>query len=99
MQVNAATHSAAIQPGAAKAVPDKVKTAAQEFEAVLIGQMLEPMWAGLDTKGPFGGGTGETIFRSLMIQEIGRNLSQTGGIGLSDEIARTLTQAQEGRAK
>ncbi|HAH11493.1 MAG TPA: chemotactic signal-response protein chel, partial [Alphaproteobacteria bacterium] len=86
MQVNAATHAAAIQPGAARAVPDKVKTAAQEFEAVLIGQMLEPMWAGLDTKGPFGGGTGETIFRSLMIQEIGRQMSDQGGMGLAANV-------------
>jgi Rod binding domain-containing protein len=70
---------------------------AQEFEGMMIAQMLEPMWAGLSTDGAFGGGVGEQVFRSMMVQEIGRSIAQTNGIGLADGIARSLLAAQEAR--
>lgn len=73
------------------------KRAGQDFEAVLIGQMLEPMWAGIKTDGAFGGGTGEEVFRSLMIQEVGRAIAKQGGIGIADSVTRELIRAQEGR--
>jgi Rod binding domain-containing protein len=76
-----------------------IKEAAREFEGMIIGQLLEPMWAGVKTDGAFGGGTGETVFRSLMIQEMGKSISANGGIGISDEIARTMLQMQEAKAK
>lgn len=76
-----------------------VDAAARDFEAVFISQMFEQMWAGVKTDGPGGGGSGEAIFRSLMIQDIGRQLANQGGIGLADAVKREMLAMQEVTAK
>lgn len=68
---------------------------AREFEAVFISQMFEQMMADVKTDGPMGGGSGERIFRSLMVQEIGRQMADQGGIGLADTVKRELLALQE----
>ncbi len=72
-----------------------IDAAARDFEAVFISQMFEQMWAGVKTDGPGGGGSGEAIFRSLMIQDIGRQLANQGGIGLADSVKREMLAMQE----
>lgn len=76
-----------------------IDAAARDFEAVFISQMFEQMWAGVKTDGPGGGGSGEAIFRSLMIQDIGRQLANQGGIGLADSVKREMLAMQEARVK
>ena len=73
----------------------KVEDAAQEFEAVFIGEMLKPMFEGIETDGQFGGGKGEEIFRGMMVQEYGKMLAKNGGIGLSSQIREQMIQMQE----
>jgi peptidoglycan hydrolase FlgJ len=82
----------------AKAMHD-MESSAREFEAVFISQMFEQMWSGIKTDGPMGGGTGEQIFRSLMIQDIGRQMANQGGIGLADTVKRELIAIQERSGK
>ena len=79
--------------------PAHIEKAAQDFEAVFLSQMLEPMFAGISTDGPFGGGPSEGIFRSMMLQEYGKVLAKHGGIGLSDSIKRDMMRMQEVNAK
>jgi Rod binding domain-containing protein len=79
--------------------PAAIEKAAQDFEAVFLSQMLETMFAGVQTDGPFGGGPSEGIFRSLMVQEYGKVLANNGGIGLSDAIKRDMLRMQEVNAK
>lgn len=76
-----------------------IEQAAKDFEAVFIGQMFEQMWSGIKTDGPMGGGTGEGIFRSLMIQDIGKQISAQGGIGLADTVKREMLAMQEAKSK
>jgi Rod binding domain-containing protein len=96
-----AAPQAEFKPPAALRTADrkKAEAAAKEFEGMIIGQLLEPMWAGVKTDGAFGGGTGEMVFRSLMIQEMGKDIANSGGIGLADDIMRTMLQMQEGARK
>ncbi|MBZ0325199.1 MAG: rod-binding protein [Alphaproteobacteria bacterium] len=68
---------------------------AEEFEAVFLAQMLEYMVAGLDTAGPFGGGHGEEVFRSLLTQEYGRSMARAGGVGFADAVQREILRLQE----
>ena len=81
--------------------PTKAGTAAEarktgeEFEAFFLSQMLEHMFKGVPTDGYFGGGYGEGVYRSLMLQEYGRALSQSGGIGIADLVTRELINLQE----
>ena len=77
----------------------KMDTASQEFESVFISQMLETAWETVPTDGAMGGGMGESIFRSMMIQDIGKRMAQQGGIGLAPHIKAELMQIQEGKQK
>ncbi|MEH6632627.1 MAG: rod-binding protein [Halopseudomonas aestusnigri] len=68
---------------------------AKDFEAVFISQMLSPIFESLPTDGPMGGGQGERMFRSLMVQEYGKTLSESGGIGISNAVYREIIKLQE----
>lgn len=67
----------------------------QEFEGQFIGQMLQNMFSTVPVDEEFGGGTGEEMYRSLMIDEYGKLLSRTGGIGIADHVKREMIRLQE----
>ncbi len=71
------------------------KQAAEEFEAVFLAQMLGPMFDNLETDGMFGGGSSEKIYRSLLVQEYGKSIAKTGGIGISDAVQSEILKLQE----
>jgi len=71
------------------------KQAAEEFEALFISEMLSPVFENLDTDGLFGGGQGEKIYRSLMVQEYGKAIAKAGGIGIADTVQREILRMQE----
>ena len=73
----------------------KVDKAAEEFEAVFLNQFLGAMFEGIKTDGPFGGGPGEGIFRSLMLDQYSKTVAGNGGIGLADAVKRQILQMQE----
>jgi len=73
------------------------RAAAEDFEAVFLSVLVESMFSGVSTDGPFGGGQGETVFRSLMHQEYGRMLAENGGVGVSDAVYSEILKLQEGR--
>jgi Rod binding domain-containing protein len=75
----------------------KLDKAAEEFEAVFLSQMLSHMFEGVRTDGPFGGGKAEEMFRSFMVQEYGKVMAASGGVGLADMVKREMIRAQEGR--
>jgi Rod binding domain-containing protein len=73
---------------------DAAKHAAEDFESVFIAQMMEPMFQGLKTDGMFGGGPGEAVFRSLMIQEAGKDIAKSGGIGIAPMVYSEMLKVQ-----
>jgi flagellar protein FlgJ len=76
--------------------PAATKKVAQQFEGVMISQMLNDMFEGVKTDGMFGGGEGEDMFRSMMVDEYGKQIVKQGGLGLSDQVTRELLKRQEG---
>ncbi len=70
---------------------------AKDFEAVFISSMLQPVFDSIDVDGTFGGGQGEKVFRSMLVQEYGRKMVDTGGIGLAESVYETMLRAQEGK--
>lgn len=82
--------------GAAKSLSaGKIDEAAQEFEAQFISQMLENMFSTIETNPELGGGEGEDMYRSLMVDEYGKLLARAGGIGVADHVKRELLRIQE----
>lgn len=75
--------------------PEQAREAAVEFEGFFIAMTLESMFSGIETDGLFGGGHGEKIFRSMMLQEYGKTIAQRNGIGLADAVQREIIRLQE----
>jgi Rod binding domain-containing protein len=76
-------------------VPPEVRRAAEEFEAVFLSEMLAPMFEALDTDGLGGGGTGEQIFRPMLVERYAESIARAGGVGIADSIVRELMRLQE----
>ena len=71
---------------------------AKEFESVFISQFLGSMFSGISSDGPFGGGEGEEMFRSMMVDEYGKAIEQRGGFGLAASVTSELLKHQQGAA-
>ena len=97
----AAARAAALQPaqgipmGGTPAKTAAVKKAAQDFEAMFMSSMLESMTAGVKPNKLFGGGQGESMYRSMLNQEYGKALASTGTLGIADAIEREMLKMQE----
>jgi len=90
----AAAHRAPTAPVASMS-PQRLRQAAQDFEAFYLARTLEPMFEGVGTEAPFGGGMAEDMWRSLLIDEYGKAIAKAGGIGIADAIVRGLVEVQE----
>ncbi len=68
----------------------------REFEAMFLGQMLQPMFAGFDKANSyFGGGHGEEAFTSMLVDEYGKAIAQHGGVGIAKLVAANILQTQD----
>jgi len=72
----------------------KDEKAAKDFESMFVSEMLNHMFEGVGVDPIFGGGTGEEMFRSMMVQEYGRKMSEGHGIGIADQMKKLLVQLQ-----
>ena len=70
------------------------KEAAQAFESQFLSSMLQQMFSGVETDGPFGGGFGEEMFRSVMTEAMAKQMTKAGGVGVADTIQRELLKLQ-----
>ena len=66
----------------------------QDFESMALSQLLSPMWEGLKTDGPFGGGQGEEAMRSFYVDAIAKEMAKKGGIGISSMMQKELLKLQ-----
>lgn len=73
----------------------EITKTAEEFESVFIGQMLQHMFSGIETNELFGGGEGEDVYRSFMIDEYAKIITRTGGIGVADHVKAEMLRLQE----
>lgn len=76
----------------------KLKTQAQDFEAVFLNSMFSQMTSGVKGEGPFGNTTGTGVWRSMLTDQYAKNFAQTGGVGISNDVYRTLILQQANRA-
>ena len=86
---------AALATGGRGANETGMREAAEKFEAVFISQMFGHMFSGLGSDSLFGGGQGEEMFRSLLVDEYAKQTVKKGGIGIADSVMRTLISQQE----
>jgi Rod binding domain-containing protein len=96
MDAAAAAQTAASSP-LTPATPEqraRIERTAKEFEGQLISMMLQPMFNGLSSSGPFGGGEAETTYRSFMLDAFGKQMAKAGGIGVAGPVMREMLRMQ-----
>ncbi len=72
----------------------RMEKSAEEFEAVFIAAMMKPMFEGIEVDETFGGGKGEEIFRSMMVQEYGKEIASLDIIGIQTQVKSKLIELQ-----
>ena len=75
----------------------KAKGAAQDFEAVFLNSMFSQMTSGIKGEGPFGDTTGTGVWRSMLTDQYSKSFAKAGGIGISNDVYRTLILQQANR--
>jgi Rod binding domain-containing protein len=73
----------------------EARAVGEDFEAVFLSEMLRPIFATVEADSLFGGGSGERITNSLLINEYGKAIAKGGGVGIADAVARELINTQE----
>ena len=76
----------------------KAREAAVDFEAVFLNNMFTQMFTSMDGEGPMGGEGGGGVWRSFLTDEYSKSFARAGGVGLADQVYRTLLQQQEAGA-
>ena len=72
-----------------------IDKAAQDFTAVFMTQMLQPMFEGVGTDPTFGGGHGEEVMKTFLLQEYGKIAAKNTHFGIADAVKREMLHAQE----
>ena len=74
---------------------EKMRKAVEDFEAFFISQSFQMMFDSVPVNETFGGGPGEKMFRSMLVDEYGKMAARSGGIGITDKIMSQMLAAQE----
>ena len=77
---------------------EKARASAQDFEAVFLNSMFQQMFTGLQGEGPFGGSGATGVWRSFLTDEYSKSFAKAGGIGIADQVYRSLIAQQEARS-
>jgi Rod binding domain-containing protein len=76
----------------------KLRAKAQDFEAVFLSSMFSQMTSGIKGDGPFGNTPGTGVWRSMLTDEYSKSFARSGGVGISNDVFRTLILQQANRA-
>jgi Rod binding domain-containing protein len=72
-----------------------IEKVSEDFEAFFAGTYFEQMFSGIEPDAITGGGEGEEMFRSLMIQEYGKAVAKQHTLGIADIVKKQLLRLQE----
>lgn len=74
----------------------KIDAKAKEFEAVFLQEMFSTMFTGLEEGGTYGNGPGADTWKSMLVEQYAKGVSDAGGIGIAAAVKRELIALQEG---
>jgi peptidoglycan hydrolase FlgJ len=77
---------------------EKARSTAQDFEAVFLNSMFQQMFTNIGGDGPFGGSGAVGVWRSMLTDQYAKSFAKAGGIGIADQVYRTLMARQEVRS-
>ena len=72
----------------------KTRATATDFEAMFLNSMFAQMTSGIKGEGPFGDTPGTGVWRSMLTEQYSKSFAKAGGVGISNEVYRTLILQQ-----
>lgn len=72
----------------------RAERAAKDFEAVVIAQLLAPMFESVETPSIAGGGKGQEYFNTLLQDHYAQAMAERGGFGIADQVKAALIEIQ-----
>lgn len=82
------------QPQQVRRDPKAWETA-KDFESQFLSTMTQSMFDGVKADSLFGGGQGEDMFRSMLVGQYSKEMTNAGGIGIADRIYSEILKLQE----
>jgi Rod binding domain-containing protein len=73
----------------------RARATAVDFEAQFLNTMFNEMFTDMDGDGPFGGGPAVGVWRSFLSDQYAKTFAKAGGVGIADQVYRTLIAHQE----
>jgi Rod binding domain-containing protein len=74
-----------------------IQKSATDFEAVFATQMLTHMYEGMEVNPTFGGGHGEEMFRTVLLDQYGKQMAQNDSLGIVKQVSAQMLRIQEGQ--
>ena len=86
--------AAAPLPSAEKPLPltQDPKAAAEQFEAMLLKEMLKSMWSTVPQEGMLSGSYEEGMYRDMLNEALAQSISEGQGMGIKDVILKDINQ-------
>ncbi len=73
----------------------QIERKAEEFEALVLAQMLAPMFESAKAPGLFGGdGPEQDAFASILHEHYAKSIAARGGVGIADSVKDALIRMQ-----
>jgi len=86
---------ASVQATTPKSTDAKIDNTAKEFEAVLLAELMAPMFETVKESPLFGGdGAGAEAWRGMLHQEYAKAVAERGGVGIADAVKAELIRLQ-----
>ncbi len=72
----------------------RIEKTAKEFEALVLSQLLAPIFAGVEKSNLMGEGQETDAFQTMLQDEYAKSMVARGGFGIADQIKTSLIQLQ-----
>ena len=76
----------------------KAQATATDFESMFLNSMFSQMTTGLKGDGPYGDTVGTGPWRSMLTDQYSKNFAKSGGVGISNEVFRSLILQQANKS-
>jgi flagellar protein FlgJ len=83
----------------AHSASDKARKQAQDFEATFLNSMFQHMFTDIKGDGPLGAGPAVSVWRSFLTDQYAKSFAKSGGIGIADQVYKSLMAHQEAQTK
>ncbi len=90
-----ASQSALVSGTGSTDTSQNIDAVSQDFESVFLSQMLEAMFSGSEFTAYFGGGTAGDVSKSYMLDQLGKSMAASGGVGVAGYVKQELLKLQE----